>query len=81
MEVGFLGWGWEFGWGVMLGHLYWFHSWGCYLGCISKAYLINWFVVHWFPSDDREFVVPSLGNFFFGYELEYSELGSVGYHY
>ena len=47
----------------MLGHLYWFHSWGCYLGCISEAYLINWFVVHWFPSDDREFVVPSLGNF------------------
>jgi hypothetical protein len=65
----------------MLGHLYWFHSWGCYLGCISEAYLINGFVVHWFPSDDREFVVPSLGNFFFGYELGYSELGSVGYHY
>ena len=47
----------------------------------SEAYLINGFVVHWFPSDDREFVVPSLGNFFFGYELGYSELGSVGYHY
>ena len=41
----------------MLGHLYWFHSWGCYLSCISKTYLINWFVVHWFPSDGRGFVM------------------------